>query len=52
VLSNFDILSNVPRNTGLDKTYVTSVTNGSATITFTTVVDNAVINAIEIAPTP
>jgi hypothetical protein len=52
VLTNFDILANVPRNTALDRTYQTSVTNGSMTITFTTLVDNAKIAAIEVVPSP
>jgi hypothetical protein len=48
VLTNFDILANVPRNTALDRTFPTSVTNGTLTIAFTTLVDNAKIAAIEI----
>ena len=52
VLTNFDILANVPRNTALDRTFQTSVTNGTMTITFTTLVDNAKIAAIEVVPSP
>jgi hypothetical protein len=48
VLANFDILANVAKNTALDKTFTTSVTNGTLTITFTSVQDNAKVGAIEI----
>ena len=52
VLSNFDILATVPKNTALDKTFTASVTNGTLTVSFTTVRDNAKISAIEIVPGP
>ena len=51
VLDNFDILSETTRLTALDKSFPASVTNGTLTITFTTVVNNAKISAIEIAST-
>ena len=50
VLTNFDILANVGPNTALDKTFTTSVTNGTLNIAFSTVSDNAKIDAIEIMP--
>ena len=52
VLSNFDILAHVPKFTALDRTFTTSVTNGKLSIAFTTVADNAKVDAIEIIPTP
>ena len=50
VLSNFDILANVPKNTALDKAFTTNVTNGTLNVTFTTIKDNAKVSAIEIVP--
>jgi acid phosphatase len=50
VLTNFDILANVARNTAIDKSFTVSVTGGTLAITFTTVVDNAKIDAIEVVP--
>jgi malectin (di-glucose binding ER protein)/glycosyl hydrolase family 26 len=51
VLTNFDILAQAGgANRATDKTFTTSVTNGRLAITFTSVVDNAQINAIEILP--
>jgi hypothetical protein len=52
VLTNFDILAqpNTPANTALDKTFTTTVTNGTLSIAFTSLVDNAQVNAIEIVP--
>jgi hypothetical protein len=52
VLSNFDILANVAKNAALDKTFFTDVPNGVLNIAFTTVADNAKIDAIEILPAP
>ncbi|MFN8473385.1 MAG: malectin domain-containing carbohydrate-binding protein [Anaerolineae bacterium] len=51
VLSNFDIAAQVGAKAALDKTFTTNVTNGTVTITFTTVKDNAIVGAIEILPT-
>ena len=52
VLTNFDILAqpNTAANTALDKTFTTTVTNGTLSIAFTSLVDNAQVNAIEIVP--
>jgi Malectin domain/Bacterial Ig-like domain/IPT/TIG domain/Glucose / Sorbosone dehydrogenase len=55
VLTNFDILSVTSPNTALDKSFGVSVTGGSINLSFTTVRDNAEINAIQItsgAPPP
>ncbi len=51
VLDNFDILAQVPKNTALDRTFATSVSDGTLTIQFTRVVDYASIAAIEIVET-
>jgi Malectin domain len=51
VLSKFDILAqNSAPKSAVDKVFTTTVTNGNLNIAFTSVVDNAVINAIEIVP--
>jgi malectin (di-glucose binding ER protein) len=52
VLGNFDILAqpNSAPNTALDRSFPVTVTGGNLAITFTTVTDNAKINAIEIVP--
>ena len=52
VLTNFDILAqpNSASNTALDRAFPVTVTNGAISITFTTLVDNAQINAIEVVP--
>jgi hypothetical protein len=52
VLSNFDILAqpNAAPNRAVDKAFTTTVSNGRLSIAFTSVVDNAQINAIEIIP--
>ena len=52
VLSNFDILAQVPANTALDKSFPVTVTNGTLTIVFTSVVSNPKVSAIQIVPTP
>src|SRR5207248_3308467 len=54
VLTNFDILAQpgAAPNTALDKNFSTTVTNGTLSIVFTTVADNAQINAIEVVPGP
>jgi hypothetical protein len=58
VLTNFDILAqpNSGPNTAVDRTFTTTVTNGTINIAFSTVIDNAKISAIEIvqgtAPPP
>jgi hypothetical protein len=48
VLSNFDIAQAVGPNAALDKTFNVSVTGGTITIQFTSVIDNAKISAIQI----
>ena len=50
VLTNFDILTQVAPNTALDKTFITAVSNGTLTIAFSTVNDNAKVDAIEVVP--
>jgi hypothetical protein len=50
VLHDFDILTEVPPNTALDKTVPVSVANGTVTITFQTVVDNAKVSSLQIIP--
>ena len=50
VISNLDIYAQAGKNTAYDVTVPASVTNGTLNISFTTVVDNAKISAIEIAP--
>jgi malectin (di-glucose binding ER protein)/glycosyl hydrolase family 26 len=51
-LSNFDILAqpNAAPKTAVDKVFTTTVTNGTLSIAFSTIRDNAQINAIEILP--
>lgn len=48
VLSNFDILANVPKFTALERSFTTNVNDGVMNINFLAVVDNAKITAIEI----
>lgn len=50
VLSNFDILSVVPRNTALQREFLVKVNDNALAINFTSVKDNAKINGIEIFP--
>lgn len=50
VLSNFDILSEVPAFTALDKTFPVTVTNGVINIKFLGVVRRGIINSIQITP--
>jgi hypothetical protein len=52
VLTNFDILAqpNSAPNTAVDRAFPVTVTGGAISLTFTTVVDNAQINAIEVVP--
>lgn len=50
VLSNFDILNEVPSRTALDKTFPVNVTGGTMRIQFQGVVRRGIINAIEIVP--
>jgi hypothetical protein len=53
VLSNFDIVAQAGGPfIAIDKSFTTSVTTGQLTLSFTTQVDNAKINAIEILPVP
>jgi hypothetical protein len=50
VLANFDILANAPKNTAYDRTFITTVTGGAVSVSFTTLVDNAKVSAIEVVP--
>jgi hypothetical protein len=51
VLSSFDIVGAAGGwRTAVDRQFPVSVTSGQITVTFTSVVDNAAINAIEIKP--
>jgi hypothetical protein len=51
VLSSFDIFAAAgAKNKAVDKTFTTSVTNGTLAIGFTTALDNAKIDAIQIVP--
>ena len=51
VLTNFDVLSEVPPNTALDKTFLITVTNNNIKIDFSAGIDKAMISAIRIVPT-
>jgi len=51
VLTNFDVLSEVPPNTALDKTFPITVTNNNIRIDFSADIDKAMISAILIVPT-
>ena len=48
VLNDFDVLSQVPPRTALDKTFPIKVTNNNVEIDFSKSVDNAMISAIQI----
>jgi hypothetical protein len=48
VISNLDVFALVGKDSAHDVTTAVSVTNGMLTITFNSVVDNAIVNAIEI----
>ncbi len=50
VLSNFDILTQTTPKTALDRSFTTSVTDGVLNIVFTSVVNNAMVSAVEIVP--
>lgn len=50
VLTHFDILTLVPPNTALDRSFSVTVTDDVLDIAFAAVVDNAKISAIEIVP--
>lgn len=51
VLSNFDIFAQARgQNSSIDRTFQASVANGTLTISFSGVVDNPQVNAIEILP--
>ena len=52
VLTNFDILNEVPARTALDKTFPITVTNGTVRIQFNGVVHLGIVSAIELQPTP
>ena len=53
VLTNFDILATVgSKNAALDRTFTTTVSGGTLTIVFTTIVDNAKVDAIAVATSP
>ncbi len=51
VLNNFDVLSQVPPHTALNKTFPITVTNNNVEIDFSARLDNAMISAIQIVPT-
>jgi hypothetical protein len=51
VLTNFDVLSQVPPNTALDKTFLITVTNNTIKIDFSASIDTAMISAIQILAT-
>jgi hypothetical protein len=48
VITNLDVYSKVGENAAYDVTIPVSVTNGVLSITFTTVANNAIVNAIEV----
>lgn len=50
VLNNFDVLSQLPPHTALDKTFPIKVTNNNIEIDFSARVDNAMVSAILIVP--
>jgi hypothetical protein len=50
VLSNFDIVQQAGARTALDKSFVVSVADGALDLAFSTVVDNAKVDGIEILP--
>lgn len=50
VLSNFDILANVPKFTALERSFPVIVNDGVLNIAFTASVDNAKVTGIEIIP--
>src|SRR5574340_667092 len=50
VLTNFDILAEVPARTALDKTFDVAVTNGVVQIDFKGVIHRAIVSAIELEP--
>ena len=49
VVSNLDIFAQVGKDAAYDVTIPVSVTNGTLNITFSTVIDNAKVSAIEVA---
>lgn len=49
LLADFDILREVGPNTALDKTFTVEVADGVLTVDFATVVNNAKVNAIQVA---
>ena len=51
VLNNFDVLSQVPPHTALNKTFPITVMNNNVEIDFSARLDNAMISAIQIVPT-
>src|SRR5579859_4326621 len=50
VLTNFDILTQAAPFAALDKSFLVSVTTGAVTISFSTVTDNAKVDALSILP--
>jgi predicted esterase len=50
VITNFDILASVPKFTALERSFTTTVSDGTLNIGFVPVVDNATMSAIEIIP--
>ncbi len=52
VISNLDIFAKVGKDAAYDVTIPVSITNGSLNITFTPVIGNAKVSAIEVTPNP
>lgn len=52
VLTHFDVLSQVPPNTALDKTFLIAVTHKNVKITFHARTGTAMVSAIQIVPVP
>ena len=50
VINNLDLVAIAGANVPYDLTFPVAVTNGAISIVFTSVVNNAVINAIQIVP--
>lgn len=50
VLTNFDILTQVSPHTPLDKTFPVTVTNGSVSISFTSVIGTPIASAVQVLP--
>ena len=50
VLSNFDVWATGGYQTATDQTFTTTVSDGQLVLTFTTVSDAAIVNAIQVGP--